>query len=125
MKKNSYRTPQVFLGILSFCMFQMQASTLKIYNMTDAPIYCSTKPIAQCGSNSEYCIAKPYQSIFRPNILLFDLPDEGIKEFIWKRVGSLCYKAVVNLQYDEFATIEILGDGWYKFKGKKYQVDEF
>lgn len=125
MKKNSNRTLKFFLGILSFCMFQTQGSTLKIYNMTDSPIYCSTKPIAQCGSNSEFCIAKPYQSIFHPNILLFDLPDEGIKELIWKRVGSFLFRAIVNLQYDEFATIEILADGCYKFKGKKYFVDEF
>lgn len=121
---HAYSTYSLLTTFL-FCSVYLQASTLKIYNMTDSPIYCSTKPVAECHSKDEYCIAKPYQSIFRPNILLFDLLDEGIKQFSWKRIGSPLYRVNVNLQYDEFATLEVLGDGYYKFKGKKYRVDEF
>ncbi len=92
--------------------------------MTDAPIYCATKPVAQCGSNSEYCIAQPYQSIFHPNILLFELPYEGIQQITWKRIGTRLYRVFVNLGDDEFATLTILGDGYYKFKGKKLYAEE-
>lgn len=124
MKSTYIFTMYSFYSTLLFCSFQMQASTLKIYNMTDKPIYCSTRPIAQCDSSDEYCIVKPYQSIFRPNILLFDLPYEGIEQLTWKRVGSRLYRAFVNLHDDEFATLTILGDGYYKFKGKKLYAEE-
>ena len=124
MKSNhAYLTYGFVIIFLSYTL-HLQASTLKIYNMTDKPIYCSTRPIAQCDSSDEYCIAKPYQSIFRPNILLFELPYEGIEQLTWKRVGSRLYRAFVNLHDDEFATLTILGDGYYKFKGKKLYAEE-
>lgn len=101
------------------------ASTLKVYNMTDRPLFCYTKPFTACDNHADNCVVSPYQSIFHPHAKLLELQHESIEQFIWKGIVGPQYKAIVNLLQDEFATIEILDDGYYKFKGTKFKAERF
>ena len=102
----------------------LEASSLKIYNMHDLPIRGFTSPIADCGHGREDCVVFPYQSIINSHSVTFTLIDEGIQVFMWEgRIGPR-YSAIVNLEKNEYATLEILGEGYYKFKGKKLYAEQ-
>ena len=101
-----------------------QGSSLTVYNMSNELIMDSyTEPVAMNSKNSkETCSIAPYQSYWDSHAVTYSLPKGCIQTCIWRHVCSPYYKAQVNLQEGEHATIEILHDGQYKFKGKILQA---
>lgn len=116
--KNLITTIPQALSIAVLLTASLEASSLKVYNMYDRPWRGMTYPLSNCGLGRQDCAVFPYQSIFNSQPVTFNLPGESIQEFYWKGILGPRYCITVNLEKDERATIELHGDGAYKFNGK-------
>lgn len=117
--KNPYRSTLYAIGLAMLLSGSIYASRLKVYNMHYKLIRGFTNPLSRCDKVQDSCAIFPYVSIFKSNSVTYSLPNYGIQEFHWRGVIGARYKAVVNLEEHEHATLEVIGDGYYKFKGKK------
>ncbi len=111
--------------LAAYLLKPSQGSSLTVYNMSNTMILDSYTAPQALNSKKRYptCSIHTYQSFWYPQSVNYTLNNGVIQTFIWRHVCSPYYKARLNLQEGERATLEILPDGHYKFKGQKVKAD--